>query len=242
MSVLVEVCVDSAEGLAEAIRGGAGRIELCAALDLGGLTPSVGMMRRAMGSAVPIFAMIRPRLGNFVYSPDEIATMEADIEAARHMGLQGVVLGASLPDGQLDVDVLRLLINHAAGMGLTLHRCFDLVPDQPAALEQAITLGFDRVLTSGGARAAPMAVDRLAALMAQARGRITIMPGAGLTADTVEELRHLDLTEVHASCAQGAISEGRIADFGFAPRLVRRTDADAVRALRNALIPDHEKG
>ena len=230
MSVLVEVCVDSAEGLAEAIRGGAGRIELCAALDLGGLTPSVGTMRRAAQSS------IRP-------APDEIAIMESDIAAAREAGLQGVVLGASLPDGRLDVDVLRLLINHARGMGLTLHRCFDLVPDPLTALEQAIDLGFDRILTSGGAPAAPQAVDKLALLMTRASGRIVVMPGAGLNAETIAVFRHLDLIEVHASCSMGVLTDGTVADFGFAPRLARRTDAGQVRALRNALQSlDHRDG
>lgn len=243
MSVLVEVCVDSAEGLAEAIRGGAGRIELCAALDLGGLTPSVGTMRRAAGADVPVFAMIRPRAGHFVFSPDEIAIMESDIAAAREAGLQGVVLGASLPDGRLDVDVLRLLINHARGMGLTLHRCFDLVPDPLTALEQAIDLGFDRILTSGGAPAAPQAVDKLALLMTRASGRIVVMPGAGLNAETIAVFRHLDLIEVHASCSMGVLTDGTVADFGFAPRLARRTDAGQVRALRNALQSlDHRDG
>ncbi|MCF8484384.1 MAG: copper homeostasis protein CutC [Rhodobacteraceae bacterium] len=242
MSVLVEVCVDTAEGLAEAVRGGAGRIELCSALDLGGLTPSVGMMRRAAGSGVPIYAMIRPRAGNFIWSPDEIAMMEADIAAAHEAGLQGVVLGASLPDGRLDTDMLGLLIKRAGGMGLTLHRCFDLVPDQSVALEQAVDLGVARILTSGGALSAPQGVDRLLALMEQAKGRIVIMPGGGLTPDTVGGLRHLDLAEVHSSCSVAVLTHDKAADFGFAPRLGRRTDAAQVRALRNALGPDRENG
>ena len=185
MSVLVEVCVDTTEGLAEAVRGGAGRIELCSALDLGGLTPSVGMMQRAAGAGVPIYAMIRPRTGDFVWSPDEIALMETDIEAAYRAGLQGVVLGASRPDGRLDTDVLGLLIARASNMGLTLNRCFDLVPDFSDALEQAVELGFHRVLTSGGEKRAAEGTDRLASLMAQARGRIVVMPGGGISAETL---------------------------------------------------------
>ncbi|MCU0901031.1 MAG: copper homeostasis protein CutC [Cypionkella sp.] len=235
MSVLVEVCVDTAEGLAEAIRGGAGRIELCAGLDLGGLTPSVGMMRRAAGAGVPIFAMIRPRAGNFVWSPDEIALMEADIEAAHRAGMQGVVLGASRPDGRLDTDVLGLLIGRAAGMGLTLHRCFDLVPDPATALEQAIDLGFDRILTSGGALTAPAGAARLQQLMRQAQDRIIIMPGAGISAETIGALRHLPLREIHASCSVAVMSSGPLVEFGFAARVGRRTDGARLRDLRAAL-------
>ena len=235
MSVLIEVCVDTTVGLAEAIRGGAGRIELCSSLDLGGLTPSLGMMRRAAGSGVPVFAMIRPRAGNFVWSPDEMAVMEADIHAARDAGMQGVVLGASQPDGQLDVDVLALLIGHATGMGLTLHRCFDLVPDPFVALEQAIDLGFHRVLTSGGAPKAADGAEQIAELMNSARGRIIIMPGAGLSAEAASALRHLAPSEVHSSCSVSAVGSGRAVDFGFAPRVGQHTDAARVRELRAAL-------
>lgn len=235
MTVLVEVCVDTAEGLAEAIRGGAGRIELCSALELGGLTPSVGMMRRAAGAGVPIFAMIRPRSGNFVWSPDEIALMETDIEAAHRAGMQGVVLGASRPDGRLDTDVLGLLIGRAAGMGLTLNRCFDLVPDFSVALGQAIDLGFDRVLTSGGERTAVEGVDRLRRLINLAGDRITVMPGSGISAESVAQLQGLDLREVHASCSVPVAGSGREVDFGFGPRVGRRTDGARLRDLRAAL-------
>lgn len=235
MTVLVEVCVDTTEGLAEAIRGGAGRIELCSALEVGGLTPSVGMMRRAAGAGVPIFAMIRPRSGHFVWSPDEIALMETDIEAAHRAGMQGVVLGASRPDGRLDVDVLGLLIGRAAGMQLTLHRCFDLVPDFPAALEQAVALGFDRILTSGGERTAAEGADRIAQLMALAGDRIIVMPGSGISAETLAPLRALPLREVHASCSVPVMASGPVADFGFAARVGRRTDGAKLRELRAAL-------
>lgn len=235
MTVLVEVCVDTTEGLAEAIRGGAGRIELCSALDLGGLTPSVGMMRRAAGAGVPIYAMIRPRPGHFVWSPDEIALMETDIEAAYAAGMQGVVLGASLPDGRLDTDVLGLLIARAERMGLTLNRCFDLVPDFSDALEQAIDLGFQRVLTSGGERTAAEGADRVASLIAQARGRIVVMPGSGMSAETLAPFRGVSLREVHASCASPVIDSGPVVNFGFAARVGRRTDGARLRELRAAL-------
>ena len=236
MTAIIEVCVDTAEGLAEAIRGGAGRIELCAALEVGGLTPSVGMMRRAAGAGVPIYAMIRPRSGDFVWSPDEIALMETDIEAAHRAGMQGVVLGASRPDGRLDTDVLGLLIGRAAGMGLTLNRCFDLVPDFSDALEQAIDLGFQRILTSGGERKAGEGAARIARLMAQARDRIIIMPGSGITAESLAAFEGLTLREVHASCAVPVIESGRLVDFGFSARVGRRTDGARLRDLRAALL------
>jgi copper homeostasis protein len=235
MTILVEVCVDSTEGLAVAVRGGAGRIELCSALELGGLTPSIGMMRRAAGAGVPIHAMIRPRAGDFIWSPDEISLMETDIEAAGRAGIQGVVLGASRPDGQLDTDVLGLLIRHATGMKITLSRCFDLVPDFDAALEQAISLGFQRVLTSGGAVTAAKGAGRLATLIAQAKGRIIVMPGSGISAESLPAFQGVPLREVHASCSVPVPAQGSLVDFGFAAPVARRTDGGRLRDLRAAL-------
>jgi copper homeostasis protein len=233
---LLEVCVDSIDGVGAAVRGGADRIELCAALEVGGLTPSLGLMRAAADCGVPVFAMIRPRAGGFVYRPDDIAVMCADIAAARAAGMAGVVLGASLPDGRLDEGVLSALLAEAGGMGRTLHRCFDLVPDRSRALEQAVALGFDRVLTSGGAETADQGVAVLAALMEQTAGRIQIMPGAGISAQTAHLLHGLPLREVHASCSMPVAEAAAVVAFGFGPAQARRTSEDRVRALRQALI------
>lgn len=238
MTVLIEVCVDDLAGLSEARRGGADRIELCAALDLGGLTPSRGMMEHAVGCGVPVMAMIRPRAGHFIWSPDEITVMQRDIDAARAAGLSGVVLGAQRPDGWLDRDALRLLLDRAEGMEATLHRCFDLTPDPFAALEEAIALGFRRILTSGQARTAVEGAALIAALVERAAGRIVIMPGSGIRAASVAGLFGLGLQEFHASCALAEEQSGPAVDFGFATRLYRRTDAREVRALRQALAGD----
>ena len=122
MGILLEVCVDDALGLAEALAGGANRVELCAALAVGGLTPSVGLMALAARCGVPVMAMIRPRTGDFVYSPAEVSVMRADIQAVRQAGLAGVVIGASLTDGRLDPVVLADLMAGAQEMDVTLHR------------------------------------------------------------------------------------------------------------------------
>jgi copper homeostasis protein len=233
--VLIEVCVDDADGLAEAVAGGAGRIELCSALALGGLTPSSGLMRAAASCGLPVYAMIRPRAGDFVFSTAEIAIMQADIDAARAAGLAGVVLGASQPDGRLDRDVLARLVARATGLGLTLHRSFDLVPDLADAINLAVDLGFERILTSGQALSAPLGASVLARIFDLAAGRIGILPGAGISAETVHHLRHLPLTEVHSSCSEPVIATGRVLDLGFAHPAQRRTSAARVRALRTAL-------
>ena len=233
--ILIEVCVDDAAGLAAAIAGGADRVELCSALVLGGLSPSAGLMQLAAQCPVPVYAMIRPRAGDFVFSEPEARVMEADIDAARLAGLAGVVLGANLPDGRLDGALLARLTRRAAGLGLTLHRAFDLVPDLAAAIDLAVELGFARILTSGQAASAPEGVAVLARTFGLAAGRIGIMPGAGISADTVHHLHGLPLVELHASCSEPDIATTRVRELGFASPAQRRTSARRVQALRAAL-------
>ncbi|WP_018235285.1 copper homeostasis protein CutC [Ensifer sp. BR816] len=232
--ILLEVCVDDAEGLQAAIDGGADRIELCAALAVGGLTPSAGLMALAARAPVPAYAMIRPRPGDFVYNAAELDIMRRDIDAAREAGLAGVVLGASHRDGRLDAQALGELTRYAAGLGLTLHRAFDLVPDFDEAIEIAADLGLERILTSGGARSAPEVVDTLVRLVELADGRLSIMPGSGVTIDTIDRLLpRLAVTEVHSSCSvREPANDRRVVELGFAPPERRRTDAATVRAMR----------
>ncbi len=226
---VLEVCVDNPAGVRAAVRGGADRIELCSALEVGGLTPSAGLMQAAAGCGVPVLAMIRPRSGDFAFSADEVAVMRADIAAARAAGLAGVVLGAARA-GALDQGVLADLVAAAQGLDMTLHRAVDLCDDVGAAVEMAVGLGFQRILSSGGAASAGQGLARLAAMIAAAGGRVPIMPGAGVTAETVGLLRALGVSEVHASCSVPGVS----APLGFgAPRV---TSADRVRALKAALL------
>jgi copper homeostasis protein len=161
--------------------------------------------------------------------------MEAEIAAVRAAGLAGVVLGALLPDGRLDVPVLGRLAAAAAEMELVLHRCIDLAPDMGEALEEAVGLGFRRILTSGGETTAEAGAARIAALVAQSAGRITVMPGSGVNPGNAVLLKGLGITEIHASCSASTPVTGRVVELGFAPPVQRQTDADAVRALRKAL-------
>ena len=229
--VLLEVCVDTPANLHAAVAAGAGRIELCAALEGGGLTPSAGFMRLAAGAGVPVHALIRPRGGGFGYTAAELDVMAADIAAARGAGLAGIAVGASRADGTLDTDALRRLLRAAEGLSLTLHRAFDLAPDKAAALEDAVALGFARVLTSGGARSAPEGAAMLAALVRQARGRVVVLPGAGITpANAPALLAATGAAELHASCRSPApASAPGLHALGFTPD--RPVDPGAVRAL-----------
>ena len=230
--MLLEVCVDDAVGLAEAVAGGADRVELCAALGVGGLTPSAGLMAVAAGCGVPCYAMIRPRPGGFEFDAGEVAVMRADIRAARAAGLPGVVLGAER-GGRLDVGVLADLVAEAQGMDLTLHRVIDLMGDVEQAIEAAVGLGFRRVLSSGGARVAHEGVARLGVMMRAAGGRLSVMPGSGVTVETWPHLAGLGVREVHASCA---VAVGGVADaFGFVTGAEKRCDRGRVAGLKAVL-------
>jgi copper homeostasis protein len=238
--ITLEVCVDNVDGLAAALDGGADRIELCSALEIGGLTPSAGLLRMASNSPVPVVAMIRPRGGDFCFDEAETALMLHEIDAVAASGLQGVVLGASLPDGRLDRRTLERLVHRAAQRGLrcTLHRAIDLCPDLAQATRLAIDLGFERILTSGGARSAPEGLDGLRRCFDAAAGRITIMPGAGINAANVRLLRaRLPLTDVHASCSEPLPAPSpMVAAFGFDAGGRRQTSSAKVAALKAKLL------
>jgi copper homeostasis protein len=236
-AILLEVCVDSAAGLRAAVDGGADRIELCAALALGGLTPSAGLIDLARDQPVPVRAMIRPRAGGFVYDRAERDILRRDVDAVRAAGLAGVVIGATTEAGTLDVELLRDLASHAAGMELTLHRAVDLVPDALAAVDAAIALGLHTILTSGGAATAPEGQDRIAAMRARAAGRIEILAGSGVSPDNVAALvAATGVTAVHASCSRPVpAGDTRAVQLGFTQAIERHTDQATVARLRHVL-------
>jgi copper homeostasis protein len=239
--IALEVCVDTPAGLAAAVAGGADRIELCAALATDGLTPSPGLMAQAARCGRPVFALIRPRPGDFVFDALELEAIAADIDAAARAGLAGVVLGVSRPDGRLDAAALADQVAQAtaAGLGVALHRAFDVTPDKAEALEIAIALGFPRILTSGGRPGAPEGADVIADLVRQAGERAVIMAGAGLRPETVAAfVRQTGVREVHASCRAPlpSPSPGRLeAALGFTPPGMADTSAAVVAAMVAAL-------
>ncbi len=234
--ITLEICVDDAAGIRAAQEGGADRIELCAALALGGLTPPAGLMALAAGG-LPALVMIRPRAGDFCWSPSEVEALCAEIRATRAAGLAGVVIGASLPDGQLDEGVLRRLVHEAAGMEITLHRAIDLVPDPVPAMQLVESLGIRLVLSSGGAPQASAGISRLQA-MSRAAPAVSVMPGGGVSAENAALFAGaLPLREIHASASSLAPAPAlpAVSAFGFLPPGARMTDPAKVRALRARL-------
>lgn len=235
--MLLEVCVDNTEGFLLAVQGGADRIELCAALSTGGLTPAPGLIAFAARQAVPSYAMIRPRVGDFVFGEEDIDVMLHDIDAVRAAGLAGIAIGANRPDGSLDVKVIERLVAAAEGLGVTLHRSFDFVPDFDEALASAIELGFERILTSGGARTAPEASALICDLAERTKGQISIMPGSGVVAETAGPFVDCPaIREVHGSCSAGTeLPPGKTVSLGFSAPVLKQTSLAKVAALKSRI-------
>lgn len=185
---LIEVCVDSMESVREAVRGGADRLELCANLIIGGTTPSEPLIREAAALGVPVNVLIRPRFGDFLFTEEEKREQLAQIAHLRALGASGAVVGALNADGTLDTAFLAACRSAAEGLHLTLHRAFDVCRDAHEALEQAVELGFDTILTSGQRATAVEGAALLAELTAQAGERIAIMPGSGVNSGNIAVL------------------------------------------------------
>ena len=204
MSFRFEVAVDSLESALTAQDCGVDRIELCADLGIGGLTPSAGMIALASERLrIPIHVIIRPRRGDFLYSAAEFAIMRRDIVMAKAAGAQGVVLGMLLADGGLDLERTGELLELAKPMSLTFHRAFDMCRQPELALEQLVELGVQRLLSSGQAQSAEAGMTLLTALVRRAAGRIIIMPGAGITAGNIRRIAETTgAREFHFSARQ----------------------------------------
>ncbi|MBT2129613.1 copper homeostasis protein CutC [Aliiroseovarius lamellibrachiae] len=211
---MLEVCVDTLAGVMAAMNGGARRVELCSSLSEGGLTPSAGLMHAAATLPIPCYAMIRPRCGVFHFSDAEAEIMLADIATARAAGLAGVVLGAQADDDALNLPLLCKLTRAAGPLGKTLHRVIDVVPAPLLALDQAVSLGFDRVLSSGSKPTAPEGTAMIKRMVTRAGGALSVMPGCGLTAENVADvMRQTGAYEAHAACNLPAAGDHAFSDF-----------------------------
>jgi copper homeostasis protein len=187
--VIYEICVDSIEGVTAAKAAGADRVELCADLLEGGITPSRGMIRRARTIAgMRLHVIIRPRGGDFLFDDDEFAVMEADIDTAKAEGADGVAIGLLTADATIDAERTQRLMERARPMAVTFHRAFDMTADPLAALETLIDLGVERILTSGQEATVLEGLSLIADLVRRADERIVIMPGGGITARNVERI------------------------------------------------------
>jgi copper homeostasis protein len=245
MSILLEIAIATAEDAVAAQSGGADRLELNAALVLGGLTPSLGVLVEIKRTvSLPVLAMIRPRPSGFCYSEADFRVMRSDIDLSLAHGADGLVFGVLTEDGGVDVPRCRQLIRQVGDKPIVFHRAFDVTPDPFAALEQLIDLGVRRILTSGQETSAYNGAARIAELIRRAAGRIEILPATGIQRFTVADVvARTGCTQVHASLrgrrrdrstmARPHVSFGASGAHG--EELYDATDADAVRQMRQLL-------
>mgnify|MGYP001585125036 FL=1 len=229
----LEVCVDSFAGLMAARKGGADRIELCSSLTEGGLTPSAGLMQAAAQIGIPCHVMIRPRNGDFNYDRHDIEIMAHDISNVHLYNLNGVVFGIEDGSGNLDTTALGYLMDEAKGLNTTLHRVVDVIADRMRAVDVAVKLGFDRILTSGGAQNADFGTAEIAKMVQHAGEAIIIMPGGGITPRNVAQIsRATGTNEFHASCS---LAKSEPLSNIFTERPLLYTSAYVVRKMKAAL-------
>ncbi|MGF1583498.1 MAG: copper homeostasis protein CutC [Gemmataceae bacterium] len=243
-NVLLEVAITSVDDALTAQRAGADRLELNSALGLGGLTPSLGTLIEVKANVqLPVMVMVRPRPGGFHYSSADFAVMQRDVELLLEYGADGIVFGILHETGELDSDRCRLIVEQAGGSEVILHRAFDVVPDPFVALEHAIDLGFQRIMTSGQEATAYNGVVLISELLQLAGDRIEILPAGGINRFTVADvLSRTGCSQIHASL-RGRREDRSVRarpeiSFGGAVRLPEdrydRTSLEAVTALKKA--------
>ncbi|HWX66380.1 MAG TPA: copper homeostasis protein CutC [Rhodanobacter sp.] len=237
--MILEIAANSVASALAAQEGGAGRVELCTALELGGLTPSHAQIALAREHLrIPLYVLIRPRAGDFFYSELECETMRRDIEACAALGCDGVVLGVLDADGSVDIARCRALIAAAGKLGVTFHRAFDLSCNPAQALEDIIALGCERILTSGAQASALEGTELIRQLVELSAERIVVMPGAGVDAGNIGKLHEITgASEFHASAKRQHLSGMR-----WQPELLKdmqggelRSDVEQIRSIVAAL-------
>lgn len=206
--VALEICVDSVASCEAAQEGGATRVELCANLFEGGTTPSAGTIREARARiSIGLHVILRPRGGDFCYSAAEFNSMLYDLQVAKDLGADGIVIGILQPNGTIDRERMEVLVAQARPLTLTFHRAFDMTPDPEQALADIVDLGMDLLLTSGQERSACEGIPLLARLVHQAGDRIRIMPGGGITERNLDRVvRETGVRDVHLSARQRVAS------------------------------------
>lgn len=201
MKRMLEVAADSVASALNAEKGGAKRLELCENLAQGGVTPSGGKLRMVKEKVgIPVYVLIRPRKGDFLYSQEEVDVMLHDIKICRDLGMDGIVCGALKKDGEIDVELTSRFLEAAGGLDFTFHRAFDLCRDPFAAIDQLIQMGVSRILTSGQCPTAPLGVVNIREYIRHASGKISFMAGGGVRPESVAPLLSIpELLEFHTS-------------------------------------------
>lgn len=237
----LEICIDRIESAQAAMAGGADRIEVCGALDVGGITPSYGLVEQCVERGnVEVMMMIRPHAGGFCYESAEVDTVLRDLRVAQKLHVQGVVLGVLHRDGRIDRDLCRRLIDVARPLSITFHRAFDLTPDPLEALDCLLELGIDRLLTSGQAASAREGTPLIHELVRRAGTALSVIAGGGIQPrDIVPLIRATGVREIHASASEAVIeaTSGVVRIFG-APRVTKQAIVQAMVQTMVQATPD----
>lgn len=241
---ILEACVDSVESALAAARGGASRLELCGSLVIGGTTPNPWLFQEIRKHTdIRIHVLIRPRFGDFCYTNEEFVLIREAVKEFRKLGAEGVVIGCLKPDGTMNMEQMKILMEEAEGMSVTLHRAFDVCADPYETMEQAISLGIDTILTSGQKNVCTLGTDLLRELVEKSAGRIKIQVGSGVNAAVIREIYpKTGATAFHMSGKKTLDSEMKYRKEGVnmgLPSLsefeVWRTDETAIREARQVL-------
>lgn len=200
--MLLEICANSFESSLNAQQAGANRIELCVELGVGGITPSFGMVEQVLAHVtIPVFVLIRPRSGHFCYTNSELTLMQSDIKTYKSMGCHGFVSGVLNHDHTVNISAVNYLIDACGSLPFTFHRAFDWTPDPIKALDSLISLGVNRLLTSGQVASALDGLDSLIKFKSYSENRLIIMPGGGVTTENILKFKTNKFTEIHASAS-----------------------------------------
>jgi len=239
---IIEIATSDFTTTQSAVEGGADRIELCANLAEGGTTPSYGQLKKCRETfTIPLFPIIRPRGGDFLYTKEEFEIMSHDVRLCKELDCDGIVIGLLNADGTIDIKRTAKLIDAAYPLGITFHRAFDRCRDPFEAMEQLIEIGCERILTSGHQTAAPDGVELIAQLNEVADDRIIIMPGSGVRKENIKMLADkTGCMEFHSSLRDRKRSEMNFIHPDFAQSEESYTnnsiDPEEVKKLRAALI------
>ncbi len=236
MSIVLEIAANSYQSCLAAEAGGANRIELFENLPEGGCTPSYGMLKKVIDSInIPVYAMIRPRGGDFLYTDDEFEIMQHDVELCKQLGYKGIVFGMLDKEGNVDAARSKILLQLAGDMKVTFHRAFDRARDLHIAAKQIADMGFERILTSGGEADVVKGRDVIKALQQSFGKDIIIMPGCGVTADNARMITdYCGVAEIHATAKGAVTSAMQYRKDGFADS---RSESNllVIKAIRQAL-------
>ena len=231
--MVLEICANSYQSAINAEKAGAQRIELCSEISVGGITPSLGLLKKVMHSLhIPVQVLIRPRSGDFHYSNAEFDIMKENILQCKDLGCAGIVSGVLHANNTIDIKRTRELIELSKPMSFTFHRAFDVVPKPKESLVELIKMGVGRLLTSGQKEKAEDGIDLLIELQKLAKNKLTILPGSGINSENCIHFKNAGFTEIHSSASK-IISMNTHSYFGNTPQTV--SDIDTIKNILNVI-------